>query len=296
MLLEERLAALDEASSLLRCERYIAGRIHDELGAEKQLEDPAHYASQAACALERAIVLDRNEPVWASVPVVARILTEMEEVANAFPDYEPYKSQKDALLRDGQRRLAALTPKQLLGTFKKRCAVCRGVLRGERGLASWENGAEVLEATLHHPAWQPRLATLARGGGVLGERLFHLDGLTELSIEHHDISATSAYGLDGVFFLAGAAATAEELRAEIALMQAEAAAVESATAAAGAAGHARRAAAVARAAHARERAQQQAAALGAAATAASAAAAGRSLWTNWNASSRIRQPVSWRQP
>jgi len=168
-------------------------------------------------------VLDRNEPVWASVPVVARILTEMEEVANAFPDYEPYKSQKDALLRDGQRRLAALTPKQLLGTFKKRCAVCRGVLRGERGLASWENGAEVLEATLHHPAWQPRLATLARGGGVLGERLFHLDGLTELSIEHHDISATSAYGLDGVFFLAGAAATAEELRAEIALMQREAA-------------------------------------------------------------------------
>ena len=51
---------------------------------------------------------------------------------------------------------------------------------------------EVLEVTLHHPAWPPRLATLARGGGVLGERLFHLDGLTELSIEHHDISAKQA--------------------------------------------------------------------------------------------------------
>ena len=38
------------------------------------------------------------------MPVVARILTEMEEVSAAFPDYEPYKSQKDALLRDGQRR------------------------------------------------------------------------------------------------------------------------------------------------------------------------------------------------
>jgi hypothetical protein len=83
VLLEERLATLDEASSLLRCERYIAGRIRmteDDLRSpflsrvfHAARRDLANYAQRCpaltAIAAAAAAALDcyRNELLSCSV-------------------------------------------------------------------------------------------------------------------------------------------------------------------------------------------------------------------------------------
>ena len=119
-----------------------------------------------------------------------------------MPDYEPYKSKKARALQLYRDELEALTPKQVLHSFKTRTAECAAVVKGEKGMLGWRNARDVLEAMVLDQGWRARLALFVRRGGLLAELVPHLDARTALVLHDHDISQASRYGLDGAFFFA----------------------------------------------------------------------------------------------